>query len=377
MFGKTTTKLITGLLLTLTGVVTVAPAASAAPAAKARRAAVTSLAVTPTVAPGQKVTASGKVSSNVKRPVQLQLAAPGWTTVASARTTAKGRFTVTDPVVRTGSYRVVLPRVRVHHRTYAKVVSATRVAASPNELASGAAMVGGQVISSADKVYDLTMTADGNLTLTRHDTPDTVIWSTATGGHPGGRAVMQYAGNLVVVDAANVGIWSAGTSTPGARLQVRTDGTVAIVSGTTTLWTSTGGLVPVPAPSTSDALTRAASWVAAKVKYSQSKYFTNAYGKYRTDCSGYVSMAWALTSSYTTRTLGSVSHPITAAELTSGDILLSAGRHVVLFDAWANPQHTSYWGYEESPSPGATHRVIPYPYFAGNAPKTFLPYRKN
>ncbi|MEI2774726.1 MAG: hypothetical protein V9G19_01910 [Tetrasphaera sp.] len=39
----------------------------------------------------------------------------------------------------------------------------------------------------------------------------------------------------------------------------------------------------------------------------------------------------------------------------------------------ANSSHTPYWGYEESPSVGATHRIIPYPYWSGYG--TFKPFR--
>src|SRR5690348_11731864 len=51
---------------------------------------------------------------------------------------------------------------------------------------------------------------------------------------------------------------------------------------------------------------RAQDWVQKNPTYSQSAYIAgpDADGKtYRTDCSGYVSMTWHLTSSYSTRTL--------------------------------------------------------------------------
>jgi hypothetical protein len=120
------------------------------------------------------------------------------------------------------------------------------------------------------------------------------------------------------------------------------------------------------------ALERAESWVEAGVPYSMDA----TRDGYRTDCSGFVSMAWGLPESLTTVTLPEVCRPIAASELRAGDVLLntapgSAG-HVVLFDRWANPQHTAYIGYEQSP--GVTkHHVIPYPYFPGHG--TFEPYR--
>lgn len=128
-----------------------------------------------------------------------------------------------------------------------------------------------------------------------------------------------------------------------------------------------------------DAVARAKSWVDAGVGYSQTSYYTNQYGTYRMDCSGYVSMIWNLGSSYSTRSLPNVSHQIGKDELATGDVLLNTSDHVVMFEAWADDSHSSYWGYEEvgggSGPYGAKHRVIPYPYWSGYG--TYLPYRKN
>ena len=131
------------------------------------------------------------------------------------------------------------------------------------------------------------------------------------------------------------------------------------------------------AQSGSDMIERARSWVAADVGYSGSNYFTNEYGTYRTDCSGYVSMAWGLGSSYTTVTLPSVSYPIAKDALEPGDILNNplpgTSGHVVLFAGWADDAHTEYYAYEESPSGGAHLSQIPYPYWPGYG--TFIPRR--
>ena len=124
-------------------------------------------------------------------------------------------------------------------------------------------------------------------------------------------------------------------------------------------------------------LERARSWVAADVGYSGSNYFTNEYGTYRTDCSGYVSMAWGLGSSYTTVTLPEVSYPIAKDALEPGDILNNplpgTSGHVVLFAGWADDARTEYYAYEESPSGGAHLSQIPYPYWPGYG--TFIPRR--
>ena len=138
-------------------------------------------------------------------------------------------------------------------------------------------------------------------------------------------------------------------------------------------------LTPLPAQAQpgSEAIERARSWVAADVGYSGSNYFTNQYGTYRTDCSGYVSMAWGLGSSYTTVTLPSVSYAIAKDALEAGDILNNplpgTSGHVVLFAGWANAERTEYYAYEESPSGGAHLSQIPYPYWPGYG--TFIPRR--
>jgi hypothetical protein len=93
-------------------------------------------------------------------------------------------------------------------------------------------------------------------------------------------------------------------------------------------------------------LNRARSWIDERVFYSQSRNHTNRFGTYRTDCSGYVSMAWALSSSYTTWTLWNVSTRIGAGELQPGDALLkdSGGTdHVALFVRWAGPNRPVVW----------------------------------
>jgi len=95
-----------------------------------------------------------------------------------------------------------------------------------------------------------------------------------------------------------------------------------------------------------DILTRARSWVDERVPYSQSRTHTNQFGTYRTDCSGYVSMAWALSSSLTTWTLWDVTNQIGAGDLQPGDALLkdSGGTdHVALFVRWAGANRPVVW----------------------------------
>lgn len=106
----------------------------------------------------------------------------------------------------------------------------------------------------------------------------------------------------------------------------------------------------------STAISRAESWVSTNVPYDQGACYTNAYGQYREDCSGFVSMAWGLTSSFTTSTLGQVSHQISKAQMTPGDIVLIPGDHTELFVSWADSGHTrANFDAETQPGEGTVH----------------------
>jgi hypothetical protein len=136
----------------------------------------------------------------------------------------------------------------------------------------------------------------------------------------------------------------------------------------------------VPAAATAitrdEVLARAKLWVEAGVAYDQGKFT----GGYRQDCSGYVSMAWNLGKNYGTTTLPEVSHQITKDELLPGDVLLdnqSPDQHVLIFRAWANAAHTSYYAYEMTP-PKAIAPTMDYPYWSWFAYSGYYrPFRYN
>lgn len=132
--------------------------------------------------------------------------------------------------------------------------------------------------------------------------------------------------------------------------------------------------------SRSEVLQRAQTWVAAKVPYNQSKSYTNVLGTYRTDCSGFVSMAWHLGSSLTTATLPRVSTKIPATELQPGDVLLrrdSAQHHVVLFVGWSptDAGRHRYFDLQEESKPGVGTVDLANQDLQGSAWKKFTPYR--
>jgi len=114
-------------------------------------------------------------------------------------------------------------------------------------------------------------------------------------------------------------------------------------------------------------IARGKVWVDKHTPYSQSRYAyengslipptsTPSPSKlgYRTDCSGFVSMCFDLTTtsktplSLTTRSLSpSVVATTTKSALLPGDILLKKGSHVVLFVEWVDSSQTELRAYEE------------------------------
>jgi hypothetical protein len=128
-------------------------------------------------------------------------------------------------------------------------------------------------------------------------------------------------------------------------------------------------------------INRAQTWLTAdnghQVPYSQ----TATFGGYRTDCSGYVSMALELpkpgpntvglaSSDFTSR--------ITMAGLQKGDLIIDASgdsttRHVVIFEKWTSAAHSAYWAYEQRGGHGTDHRTLSY----GIGSDQYNPYRPN
>jgi len=90
-------------------------------------------------------------------------------------------------------------------------------------------------------------------------------------------------------------------------------------------------------------LERARVWVKKKVSYSQYRH----YKGYRRDCSGFVSMAWKLGRSYSSRTIASRARRIPIKALQPGDAVLVPG-HVSLFAGWKDKKARTYWALEQT-----------------------------
>ncbi|MET9758235.1 peptidoglycan-binding protein [Streptomyces sp. NPDC006372] len=123
-------------------------------------------------------------------------------------------------------------------------------------------------------------------------------------------------------------------------------------------------------------ISRARTWVAAKVPYSMNKYWSDGY---RQDCSGYVSMAWKLPGNEWTGSLAQYAERISKEELQPGDILLfhnpadaQSGSHVTIFGGWTNSAHTSYTAYEQA-RPRTRRKTTPYAYWTDSS--RYVPYR--
>ncbi|MFF9341546.1 MULTISPECIES: hypothetical protein [unclassified Streptomyces] len=89
----------------------------------------------------------------------------------------------------------------------------------------------------------------------------------------------------------------------------------------------------------SEVIGRALNWLARDVPYVWGGSALDPEGDhaYRTDCSGFVSMAWHANSSYSTETLPDVSTVINKSDLQPGDALnTEGGGHVILFEKWVD-----------------------------------------
>ncbi|GLW09453.1 hypothetical protein Misp01_45820 [Microtetraspora sp. NBRC 13810] len=94
----------------------------------------------------------------------------------------------------------------------------------------------------------------------------------------------------------------------------------------------------------SETLTRAQFWVNKNVVYSQSRWTGDANGRtYRTDCSGFVSLAWHLSTSLNTTGFANYGNKTVLGsihDLKPGDAILKSG-HIELFAMWKDPNdHT-------------------------------------
>ncbi len=135
-----------------------------------------------------------------------------------------------------------------------------------------------------------------------------------------------------------------------------------------------------PAIARATVIANAETWhphTASRIPYSQ----TATHNGYRTDCSGYASMALGLRRPGL-NTVGlaasSVSTPISMGSLLTGDLVIDATgnshtRHVVIFEKWTSAAHRSYVAYEQRGGYGTDHRTLTYGLSSGSEFHAFRP----
>ncbi|MGW8988957.1 peptidoglycan-binding protein [Streptomyces zhihengii] len=133
---------------------------------------------------------------------------------------------------------------------------------------------------------------------------------------------------------------------------------------------------PLRSTTRTEIIDRAKKWVAVKVPYSMTKYWSDGY---RQDCSGYVSMAWDLPGNEWTGTLASFADRIRREDLQPGDILLfhnpadpTSGSHVTIFGGWTDYTHSHYVAYEQT-KPQTRKQSTPMAYWNNSA--SYVAYR--
>lgn len=102
----------------------------------------------------------------------------------------------------------------------------------------------------------------------------------------------------------------------------------------------------------SEVISRAKNWYDRNIQYSQTSYASDVDGghTYRQDCSGFVSMAWHMTTSANTNTLPGYANTVSDKHsLKPGDALNDIGDgHVVLFVKWLDQSAGTFAFYEEA-----------------------------
>ncbi|MDZ4170461.1 MAG: hypothetical protein U1E26_12550 [Coriobacteriia bacterium] len=127
-----------------------------------------------------------------------------------------------------------------------------------------------------------------------------------------------------------------------ARLTVRALAS-AVIAAAVLATALLSGPASAQAITRSTILARSKTWIVKQIPYSQHRY----YRGYRQDCSGFVSMAWGLKRSYTSRNISSVARRIPVSKLKPGDAVWKPG-HVSIFGGWKNKQKRQYYALEQT-----------------------------
>ncbi|MYS80820.1 hypothetical protein [Embleya scabrispora] len=186
---------------------------------------------------------------------------------------------------------------------------------------------------------------------------------------------------LSIVIATGVAVTILGAQ-PALADSIQADGASVTSTGSLGNGAAPGGTV-----TRGQTLARAQDWVDARVPYStnglQSPYSwwrdDATGGRYRQDCSGFVSMAWQLSYSRTTYDLPDVATQISKWDLQPGDIL-NSNPHVILFAGWNNKAAGTFSYYQESSRSRPTNYEsgsLNASTLAGHPTSTYSAYRYN
>ncbi|QKW19889.1 VCBS repeat-containing protein [Kitasatospora sp. NA04385] len=130
----------------------------------------------------------------------------------------------------------------------------------------------------------------------------------------------------------------------------------------------------------SEVIQRAQYWLGKSITYNQGGSYPDSSGRYyRTDCGGYVDMAWHLADGPNTQGLAGSAYTtqISRSDLKAGDILDSFYDHVILFEKWDDAAHTtfSYYSFGSTPVKHVTGVSINAAYFDSHPNGDYKAYR--
>jgi hypothetical protein len=225
--------------------------------------------------------------------------------------------------------------------------------------------------------YRLELQSDGNFVL--YNTSGKPIWATGTEGR-GAKLNVQADGNVVLYDASNRALWATDTNpNSGIIFAIQTDGNLVVYrSDGRPIWSAgtDGGknktlnaanewFASHQPPSTF--VQRGKVWVDRQIPYNQG-VTANPDGSraasntgFRTDCSGFLSMAWGLPATGlsvpVTGNLGNYANTFTDKnQLQPGDAInnrkVGNDGHVVLFVRWIDKNQGTFVAYEENGGQG-------------------------
>lgn len=230
----------------------------------------------------------------------------------------------------------------------------TFLSTSSSVLGPEQSLVPGQRMISPNSQFSFTLRNDGTLVLHYQQVP---LWESETAGSGAEQLLLLADGNLILLDHNQKSLWESHTTGRGvSNLTLQDDGNLIL----TTLWSkevtwSSG--TPIETY-----IRRAKVWVDRGVTYDQAGTAhpdgtrASELSGYRTDCSGFVSMAWGLPDTglrvpNTVRIISYTKLLESKDELVPGDAINNRQPgnhgHILLFVKWVDKDKGTFTAYEE------------------------------